>query len=896
MEPEGREPPPRGCSSESTLLDLLEGRLDAEDAKRARAHLLMCSLCQEIAADVVGATRPEEPFRVLRRGERVGRYEVIEVLGAGAMGVVYAAHDPELARRVALKLVRAGAEAERAERLRERLLREAQAMARLAHPNVIAAFDVGSFGEQVFVAMELVRGDTLSSWLAREKRTVAAIVDVFVQAGRGLAAAHAAGLVHRDFKPDNVLVGDDGRVRVTDFGLARGATTEIALEPLEAAENALLGVTMTRTGAAIGTPAYMAPEQIAGEHTDARVDVYAFSVALYEALHERRPFEASSLAELKEKIVSGALAVPSNKRVPSWLDAVVRRGLRARADDRWASMQAMLDALTAPRRGKQLAVLTLGAVSAIALGVAAARARPPEPVCAGAEQAWGNAWSAADKTRAQTAFTGTGKAYAAAAFAAVDHALEARRTSWIEARTEACRATRVRHEQSEALLDRRIACLDDRRRELLTFVRVLGEADADMVSRAPNALEGLPPVSTCSNTRALAGEPAIDPSKKAEHEAISNELAEARSLHTLGRYERALAVAVAGAARAKTLGDPRLYGAFLFERAREEAEHGRYHDAEITLHESVAEALRAGDDAVQVDAWTLLSSVAGYRFKRAAEAHVWSSYAEAAHHRLGDDPKRLAHIYMFRSLVKWSVESRLAEAREDYRRAHALAPDDFVEPDASATLVDMGLYDEALASHEAAHRILEAKLGRDHTDTYYAALNMAEDLIYVGRAAEAIPILHDLYDRFPLQHDGYANHRLGAAYRAIGEPAKALEQDTRALELLGKLDNEEAQETAWALTGQGLDLLMLGRAKDAHAPLERAASLRKSARLPTAAAETSFALARALDEAGNTEEKARTKTLAEAARRAYAEAANAYSSRYFRKEAEAIETWQRAHP
>jgi tetratricopeptide (TPR) repeat protein/predicted Ser/Thr protein kinase len=897
VDPQHPEPPPRGCLSENTLLDLLEGRLDARAASLARAHLRSCSLCQEIAADAAGAASDGEPPRVLQRGDRVGRYEVVEVLGAGAMGVVYAAQDPELDRRVALKLVRADAAVEHADRLRERLLREAQAMARLAHPNVIAAYDIGRFGEQVFVAMELVRGGTLSSWLAKEKRSWRAIVDVFAQAGRGLAAAHAAGLVHRDFKPDNVLVGDDGRVRVTDFGLARGAASEVAREPRERdAATALLGVTMTRTGAAIGTPAYMAPEQIAGERTDARVDVYAFSVALYEALHQRRPFEAPSLDELKEKIVSGAITAPANKDVPAWLDALIRRGLAARADDRWPSMAAMLDALTAPRRGRQRAIVALGAAGALALAVLAARPRSAPPVCAGAAEAWGSVWSAADRDRARAAFASTKTPYADAAFGAVDRALASFASSWIDARTEACRATRVRHEQSEALLDRRVACLDDRRREVLTFVRVLGEADADVVSRAPTALAGLPLLSACSNTRALAGEPAIDPSKKAEHDALAGELAEARSLHTLGRYDRGLAVATAGAARAAALGEPRLHGAFLFERGREETEHGRYHDAEATLHASAREAMRAGDDAVQADAWTLLVSVVGYRFKRAAEAHVWSSYAETALQRFGDDPRRTAKLLSHRHLVEWSVESRLADARADYRRAHALAPDDYPEPDASSVLVDMGLYDEALASHEAALAFQEAKLGRDHTDTYYAALNVAEDLTYVGRGREAIPILLDLYDRFPLQHDGYANHRLGAAYRSIGEPAKALEQDRRALELLAKLDNEEAQEIAWALTGEGLDLWMLGRAKDALEPLEKAAALRRATRLPTAVAETSFALAKALWDTGGAKEKARARALAAAARAAYAAAAEAHASRYFRREAEVIAAWEKARP
>src|SRR5690606_1441989 len=243
-------------------------------------------------------------------GATIGRYVVLAPLGRGAMGTVLAALDPELDRKVALKVLHETARGGD----RARLQREAQALARLSHPNVMILHDVGTWvdpagGRHVFLAMELVVGHTLSDWLASAPRSVDAIVAVFAQAGRGLAAAHAAGLVHRDFKPHNVLVGSDGRVRVTDFGLARSfgedtrppITVDTHTGPISLPELAL-HETLTRTGEWVGTPAYMAPEQLQGGAADPRADQFAFCVALYEALHGQRPFAGRTPGEILEAI------------------------------------------------------------------------------------------------------------------------------------------------------------------------------------------------------------------------------------------------------------------------------------------------------------------------------------------------------------------------------------------------------------------------------------------------------------------------------------------------------------------------------------------------------------------------------------------------------------------
>ena len=226
------------------------------------------------------------------RGSSLGRFLVLEPIGSGGLGVVVAAYDPQLHRKVAIKLLHPRSVA--TEELREHVLREARALARVVHPNIVSVYDAGFEGGELFVVMELVEGHNLRDWLRGGERSLAEILEVFTQAGRGLAGAHDAGLVHRDFKPDNVLVGSDGRVRVADFGLARVLAASVP--DLEVKTPADLGT--SGTGALIGAPAYMAPEQHASARVDARADQFAFCVARHEALHGVRPFEGDTYAEL----------------------------------------------------------------------------------------------------------------------------------------------------------------------------------------------------------------------------------------------------------------------------------------------------------------------------------------------------------------------------------------------------------------------------------------------------------------------------------------------------------------------------------------------------------------------------------------------------------------------
>jgi formylglycine-generating enzyme required for sulfatase activity len=313
----------------------------------------------------------------LDTGARIGRYVIIERVGTGAMGVVYGAYDPELDRKVALKLIKPGQGGVK-DTARARLLREAKAIARLQHPNVVAVHDVGMFEEQVFLAMEFVAGGTIKSWLAAQPRTWREIVDVFVAAGRGLAAAHAAGLVHRDFKPDNVLLDKESRPRVVDFGIARqagAADEELAGDTADVADdgtatlrdsgskNAL--ATLTKTGTWVGTPAYMAPEQFLGERGDEKSDQFSFCVTLYEALYGERPFAGKDMISISVNVTTEQLRPPPKDRaVPTWLRRVILRGLRASPSDRWDGMPALIAALSSDPVAKLRNRLIAGAVAA----------------------------------------------------------------------------------------------------------------------------------------------------------------------------------------------------------------------------------------------------------------------------------------------------------------------------------------------------------------------------------------------------------------------------------------------------------------------------------------------------------------------------------------------------
>lgn len=403
-----------GCPDANEIVAFATGQVPAEALERIRSHIDRCEECSSLVAEAAEASPLEGvPFdsasttpvadlptalgsapEAVARGAMLGRYIVIDLLAAGGLGQVFVAYDPQLDRRVALKLLRPSSSGDEPDAEAQRwLLREAQAMAKLSHPNVVPVHDVGMLGASVFVAMELIEGQTFTLWVRSATRGWQEVRDLLLDAAKGLMAAHDAGLIHRDFKPSNILVGDDGRVRVVDFGLARTVVGQ-GLSPEEPGlpsppETGLLDQSLTETGIIVGTPAFMSPEQFRGADVGFKADQFAFCVTLYFGLYGKRPFVGEDLRALQTAIFKGNVQdPPSDRVVPRWLHKAVLRGLRPNPDERFDTMSELLAALSKDRRKRsiQWAAVGLSLVVSTAGATLVTLALQPEATAAQKEQ------------------------------------------------------------------------------------------------------------------------------------------------------------------------------------------------------------------------------------------------------------------------------------------------------------------------------------------------------------------------------------------------------------------------------------------------------------------------------------------------------------------------------
>lgn len=390
--------PPQICPDEDVFVALLSGDLTDPERASLDEHIDSCEACAELVIELTRAFFPDDDPDHAPSPDTIGRYEIVGVLGAGGMGVVYEARDPNLKRRVAIKLLRADVfDRKMREACAERLEREAQLLASVSHPNVLTVFDVGSWSGQVFMAMEFIEGAPIDDWCLQHELTWAERVELFAHAGEGLAAAHSAGLIHRDVKPDNIMVGSDGRPRVMDFGLARAVGAHVTVveedgQVRERGERSLLDdelerSSLTKTGAIMGTPAFMSPEQHLGADIDAHTDQFSLCVALYICLYGQRPFTGMNRQQLALEVCSGQICDPDDAGdVPEWVLDVLKRGMSPRAKDRFDSMSHLVDALREPPRrarwplaagaGVLATLATLAAVSASG-GLGGAAPDPP---------------------------------------------------------------------------------------------------------------------------------------------------------------------------------------------------------------------------------------------------------------------------------------------------------------------------------------------------------------------------------------------------------------------------------------------------------------------------------------------------------------------------------------
>jgi eukaryotic-like serine/threonine-protein kinase len=810
------------CLGEDTVVDLVEGRLDEEARDVVTLHLDACPACRELVMDAArgaGSAPSGPPARApLRRGATVGRYVVLDPVGAGSMGAVYAAYDPELDRKVALKLLHAGALARGSSGdLAPRLLREAQALARLSHPNVVTVHDVGALGGGIFVAMELCEGGTLAGWLHQEKRSPRQIVEIFRQAGEGLAAAHEAGIVHRDFKPANVMLGKDGRARVGDFGLARAAEAADGA-PVVAVDagKASAATAVTKTGALVGTPAYMAPEQWEGKASDARTDVFSFSVSLHEALYGERPFAADRSAELLVAIAQNEVRPGRPEaKVPAALRRVLLRGLRADPAERHPSMRAMLDALGArPRRLRGALAVVAGVVvlGAVALG---RRSPAPAPVCQGAEAAFGDVLSPATGEALHRAFASTGRRDAEFAFGSVERALGDYRSAWIAMHRDACEATRVRGAQSEEMLDLRMVCLASRRREAAALVSVLAEGGEDVVQSAVGAIEGLSPVASCAETPQILARdpPPNDPVKRAELGRLDAEIARARALCWVGGWKAGLAVLDAALPGVTRLGHRPLQAKYHLIRGHCTFAGPELMRAVPSFHEAARLALLSRDDETAADAWIALIHVVGQYAGRFQEAEEWGRYAETAIARLGGDDKRESRrlFYLAANLIRSGGDALEAQHLEERARdleVKVAGPDSAevtdIDEELANVLLEEGRVEDALAIHRGTYARREKLYGPDSPTLLYSLHNEGTDLFLLGRPDEALAVLRSVLARWPEEgaHDAYGRCMAAFALRSKGSYAAARALDEEALAIDRRDGASEASRRHARLTSR----------------------------------------------------------------------------------------------
>ena len=653
---------------------------------------------------------PPEP---LRRGDEVGRYHVLEPVGAGGIGAVYKAYDPDLDRTVALKQLHPSlgdSEARRA-----RLFREAQAMARLTHPNVVTIYDVLDEKRGIVIAMEFVEGHNLDRWL-EQPRSLRDVLDVFIDCARGLEAAHAANICHRDCKPSNILVTQAKVGKLADFGLAAPAATEEPTD-IEARDRMVVAGRLSADGAIPGTADFIAPEVAAGDPADPRSDQYSFCVALREALQRS-----------------------SATRIPRSLQRVLRRGLDRDPACRFADMTAVRAALSAVRgRRRALAIgagagLALGGVVAIGIGIAS-RASPP--ACPNDPSRWREVWDAGTRQAAETAIAAAGVPDAPAASRRLAATLDDYTARWSAAYGRACAETQALGPAYHA----RSLCYELRREQVRALVAVVTAAEADVATALADPSRALDPLEPCA--RAQPSPASMDRLARSEVDAA---LADVAALRWAGRVEAARDVARHALAQADAEGDVSLRSVARIELGVSLMQAGDFEPAAETLAGAYWLAEGQADRRLAARAATALVAVFGSYLEQPTRAGDWVPRAKAAVAAL-DVPGREA--FNLENALGTLAQARgdYKTARGHYERAVAIASDDpeitsattaIVLENLATALEKLGRWEDAQARYDEARSALEREHGSTHPSLGRVLHNLAVFNHARGRTAAAV--------------------------------------------------------------------------------------------------------------------------------------------------------------
>ncbi|MEM9453271.1 MAG: serine/threonine-protein kinase [Myxococcota bacterium] len=869
-------------------------------------------------------------------GSVIGRHVLLDKLGAGGMGVVYAAYDPKLDRKVALKVLRPGVAKDRG---RARLLREAQALGKLAHPHVVGIYDVGMVDAQLWLAMEMVEGPTLRAWL-RQPRSWREVLKVMRGAGEGLAAAHAVGLLHRDFKPDNVMVGNDGRARVMDFGLVRVGSEQSSSQSgrsrVPSASEALMAE-LTQEGSIIGTPAYMPPEQFERLRITAAADQFSFCATLWEALYGERPF----MPDARDGVLRSP---PKGRDVPGRLRKVCERGLARDPRDRWPSMLVLLEQLRRISRPRYRRWVALGAVVAVAGGLAAGWYSAAPERCDGAEAELAGLWDEERKPEVKAAILGTKLAYAAETWVRVEDRLDQYAESWASKHVDVCEATRVREVYGNEELGLRMRCMYERKRALGAAVNTLAVADATVVRNALKLVAGLPGLEQCDDLEALQARvpPPEDPEVAWKVEQLRVQIADIDVARRVETYGSRLVEAEHLVKQAEALG----YGPVQAEakalRGDLRARTGRFVEAEQDLRDSYMLAMEHGDDDVAI--WTVigLSQLLSVRQGRQAEGWAWGQaamahatrsgdrvmvalglnnlgkvlhargkYDQARHHyeqslQIREQELGVDHLGVAIGLLNLGTvlcdQGKYEQARAYYERALEIREQELgvSHPDVAMTLNNLGTvfhsqgdYDEAKRHYERALRIREAALGPDHPDFVNTLSNLGVLLSDRGEHEQARRyherVLKEWNRSLGPDHPRVATAlvNLGDSFEYQEMYEQARVHFERALEIWEEALGPDHPNLPDALLGLARVDEAQGDDEAARVRAERAVSILEVAGVaPEQVAEARFVLARA--SWSDRSQRARARGLAEQARDGYTKVSAGGLAK--------VEAWLAKHP
>ncbi len=755
-----------------------------------------------------------EPSEPLPEGYEVGRYRIVRRIGMGGMGVVYEALDPQLDRRVALKLVNfAGGSDEERDAARIRMLREAQSLAVLSHPNVVTVYDAGTMDSSVFIAMEFVEGLSLADWIQQKKPKLAEIVRTYCAAGEGLAAAHRAGLVHRDFKPQNVLLGADGRVRVIDFGIARGAEDAFAsvtardeggvhsLATTTTPNRSGLSSPLTVEGVILGTPRYMSPEQRECRLADARSDQYCFCCSLYEAVYDSTPNPGADLQK-------SALSLGRDgKAPPRWLRNILLRGLALDPVDRFESMDALLAELRRDRRAWLTRAMVAVALVVMMAAVSATFFREgPEERCRRGSTQVRNLWTEPSQARLRGVLGGAGVPFADSLFAAVDKGVARFFRAYESSYVQACDATFVRASQSAALLDLRMSCLERRRLQVQRVLQGAGKgATRETLQRIPEAIALLSNVSHCGDTDSLKQEvpKPDDPKLSAKIEALEKELDAVEALSVAGKYADADALAKATFEKVQQVDYTPLRAQALFRRGVVHETLARYEDA-LADYRGAALAAMAGKDSA-LAARAFINAIHVHANKSELDQGLALSFpTEVLLAAQSDNPVLQAEYYGTLGSLHTS-KTQFKEAEASFRKALALRssakiPDDL----GTATLLkNFGPALVALRKVDEAKRVLTR------------SVELAESILGPDNANMA-PFLGNL----------------AYVYDEVGDAEKTAELDERVLRMQRATLGEKHPEVGISTVNLGDTMRQLGRWDAADDLMRRGLSILLEAHSP----------------------------------------------------------------